>query len=471
MSDNYYSFYCPYCRSTSYNVTNYSRWCEKCGNLLFQREGFFATHPYAMFQPSKVLLAEEQKRAEKTIQDANDFIEKLQENKVETDIILNCEAIGNNRDYIINYLRAQLNAEVRFYELSRIYQEICQRLRVAEEIQLFNSEAAKEVADDGVFKKLVDKKMLADGVTPPSKPVEPVFNAEQFPAPQPPAEPVYEKRGLFNKKAVQKRNEEKRLAFEKENADYNAACRARLLEMENKRKIHDEAKARYDEEMQTYALNLDNYKKKWKREYNKEIKKIIPSAVSSMPNQRRFDFLTEQKRTVETMLEEAASIRSALFNSNVLYPKYRTLIAEANFLEYLESGRCDSLTGESGAYNLYESEIRAGVINPLLEQLLLSMETIKLSQTVLYNILDDVSVFVDDAMKKLDDTLEEFTTKQSNTQLAERWYKAEIRGKAHSSLVPTTAEAKLGEFITMLQERREKNNEELQKLTDTLPKK
>lgn len=458
----YDSFYCPYCSSVSF-----SRWCDKCGNLLFRCEGFFVTHRDLRGE----LLAEEQKRAEKTAQDANDFIEKLQEKKVETDFILDGNAIGNNRDHIISYLRAQLNAEGRLYALSRLYHEICQRLRKAGEIQLFNSEAVEEAAEDGVFDKLVDKKMLSDDLIPPVKPVAPEFDAEPLPVPQPPAEPVYEKPGLFNRKAVQERNEAKRLEFERENAAYNAACRARFLDMEKKRKIHDEAMTRHSEEMQTYTLNLARYKKKWKKEYDKEIKKIIPSVVSSMPNQRRFDFLTEQKRTVEAMLEEVASIRSALFNSNVLYPKYRTLIAEANFLEYLESGRCDSLTGESGAYNLYESEIRAGVINPLLEQLLLSMETIKLSQTVLYNILDDVSVFVDDAMKKLDDTLEEFTTKQSNTQLAERWYKAEIRGKAHSSLVPTTAEAKLGEFITMLQERREKNNEELQKLSDSLPKK
>ena len=40
-----------------------------------------------------------------------------------------------------------------------------------------------------------------------------------------------------------------------------------------------------------------------------------------------------------------------------LYPKYRRIVPVCAFCEYLEAGRCDSLTGPNGAYNIYENEV------------------------------------------------------------------------------------------------------------------
>lgn len=47
----------------------------------------------------------------------------------------------------------------------------------------------------------------------------------------------------------------------------------------------------------------------------------------------------------------------------VIYPKYLTLPAVTTIYEYLESGRCDSLAGANGSYNLYESEFEASTLS------------------------------------------------------------------------------------------------------------
>ena len=60
-------------------------------------------------------------------------------------------------------------------------------------------------------------------------------------------------------------------------------------------------------------------------------------------------------------------------------------------LEYLESGRCHTLTGAEGAYNIYERELMAHIITDKLDQILKSLEDIKKGQFILYSSLTQVN--------------------------------------------------------------------------------
>jgi hypothetical protein len=75
----------------------------------------------------------------------------------------------------------------------------------------------------------------------------------------------------------------------------------------------------------------------------------------------------------------------------VVFSKYRNLIALSSFYEYLMSGRCTSLEGTNGAYNLYEMEIRSNQIISQLSNVLNSLEQIKDNQYMAYTQLTSIN--------------------------------------------------------------------------------
>ena len=58
-----------------------------------------------------------------------------------------------------------------------------------------------------------------------------------------------------------------------------------------------------------------------------------------------------------------------LYELNVIFPKYRDLVAVSQMYEYVASGRCNTLSGYEGAYNLYEQELRMNIVISQLEDI------------------------------------------------------------------------------------------------------
>ena len=60
-------------------------------------------------------------------------------------------------------------------------------------------------------------------------------------------------------------------------------------------------------------------------------------------------------------------------------------------LEYFESGRCSTLTGPDGAYNLYEQELRSNLIISNLQEINSKLDQIKANQYLLYTVVTDMN--------------------------------------------------------------------------------
>lgn len=95
--------------------------------------------------------------------------------------------------------------------------------------------------------------------------------------------------------------------------------------------------------------------------------------------------------TNDTMHEkfnvELAASKEALeklYALNFIYPKYRTLPALTSICEYFISGRCTTLEGPNGAYNLYENELRMNTVISQLNAIIENLEAIKQNQYMLY---------------------------------------------------------------------------------------
>ena len=74
---------------------------------------------------------------------------------------------------------------------------------------------------------------------------------------------------------------------------------------------------------------------------------------------------------------------------NIIYPKYHNFIAVATFYEYFDSGRCLTLEGHEGAYNIFENELRLNAILGKLEDIINHLEDIRSSQYAIYNAINE----------------------------------------------------------------------------------
>lgn len=77
---------------------------------------------------------------------------------------------------------------------------------------------------------------------------------------------------------------------------------------------------------------------------------------------RANDYITQKEMALQDTIRGSQAALGRLYDLGIVHPQYRNLVAVSMFCEYLESGRCDTLEGAFGAYNLYENELRAGLI-------------------------------------------------------------------------------------------------------------
>ena len=112
--------------------------------------------------------------------------------------------------------------------------------------------------------------------------------------------------------------------------------------------------------------------------------------------------------TLENTLEK-------LYSLNIIFPKYRSFACVATLLEYLQSGRCEELTGPDGAYNLYESELRSDLIITKLDNIERKLDQVIANQHTLYYAINQANKRLDKITTQLDKSLTLQKTIAANT--------------------------------------------------------
>lgn len=116
--------------------------------------------------------------------------------------------------------------------------------------------------------------------------------------------------------------------------------------------------------------------------------------------ERNKDIFAQRQIQKKNMIAEANYVRNVsirkiqetlnqLYSMDVIFPKYRKLVAVSSFYEYFESGRCATLTGHEGAYNIYENEIRLNHIIQQLDEVIEKLDEIKNNQYMLYDAIKE----------------------------------------------------------------------------------
>lgn len=80
-----------------------------------------------------------------------------------------------------------------------------------------------------------------------------------------------------------------------------------------------------------------------------------------------------------------------IYKINIVFPKYRNLVALSSLYEYICAGRCYTLEGPEGAYNIYEAESRFDKIITRLDQVIVRLDAIRDNQYVLFSAMQEVN--------------------------------------------------------------------------------
>lgn len=216
--------------------------------------------------------------------------------------------------------------------------------------------------------------------------------------PQKPQEPVLKKPGLFNKKRVMSENEELMSQYKRDMTVYQE----KLQQYENKKVcIKEEHKEVVDKALKKSEKAKASYEKA-KSSQKERIKlaqdKLIPANAIA-------EVLNLEITKTEELLKNTIDARNELYAYNIIFIKYRDVVALSSFYEYLMAGRCSSLEGADGAYNLYENEIRMNRVIDQLDTVILSLDEIKQNQYLIYHELCNISSSLESLSSSMDKAL------------------------------------------------------------------
>lgn len=157
-----------------------------------------------------------------------------------------------------------------------------------------------------------------------------------------------------------------------------------LAENSKKQKNYQERLHVYEHEYAQKTNEYENAYKEYKVKIEEENKRLVREEQEKAVLNTTLQQITVRK-------SKGAKALGKLYDMDVVYPKYRNLSMISSLYEYFASGRCSTLEGHEGAYNILEQEIRLDHIVLRLDQVIVNLEKIRQNQYMLYEAMQSVN--------------------------------------------------------------------------------
>ena len=303
------------------------------------------------------------------------------------------------KQYILNLIQMESNITMLSKRLTALYSERYVALLEVNRINYAPVAMAKEQKktlqkqhDEAVKRHRNRIERLESCKSSPPK-------IEDIPMPTEPMEPQFAKPGLFNKKKVLEHNENLKAQYEKDLKKYEQKCRERLEAIERETK---EASKKHQAAIQDAEKALQKAQKEVEQ-LRSRLNSCIPGKpVEVCPEKAKLAMLEDEIGQTIELLKKTYEARNTLYAANIVFGKYRNIVALSTFYEYLMAGRCTSLEGSNGAYNLYEMETRANMIITQLEKIEKSLQNLQQTQYMICNQL----AAMNNALDRMNSTME-----------------------------------------------------------------
>lgn len=168
-----------------------------------------------------------------------------------------------------------------------------------------------------------------------------------------------------------------------------------------------ETDKQYDSRIDEYKKSLEHYeelKEIWENESLKAKERYEKFLIEYNNNVQ--DYFKARDAKIEQYSQVLDSLIQALqahYASGIIFEKYRTFTAIATMAEYLQSGRCSTLEGADGAYNMYEMELRQNIVIGQLSAIVSNLDQIKNNQYTLYQEIVRANQTVSELMAEVRD--------------------------------------------------------------------
>ena len=306
------------------------------------------------------------------------------------------EIIVSSENYLKMYVKNLLQIETDIIALTKRLQHLYHKyffLEAQRELNIEKIDKRKKGLNRQISKKEQELSEISItrksvGIIDPAPPIKPYA-------------PVYQKPGLFNKKRIEAENKrleenynDEIIRYQKEYEKYQAALSYNEKRFEE---IVQDKKAQLQNEIDSLYKEAENINRQGQQ---------TPSLASLLEKE-----ITE----AETVLSEAYLQRNNFYDLDIIFSKYRNPVALASFYEYLMAGRCSTLEGAGGAYNIYENEIHLNQITSKLDQILDSLEEIKQNQYIIYSELRKMNSSLELLNTAMDNAIESINQIESNT--------------------------------------------------------
>lgn len=306
--------------------------------------------------------------------------------------------VMNSPKELIAYIAKILTMETNLVSMKKwleaLYQKDLATANVVKECVLFAQKDSAEKLRE--FQCRLKALLTSDPVSDIKKKT---VKRKEATYPELPKEPAYEKPGLFNKKKVEAENDRKRQSFELAKLEYSRL----LAQCTHQQKVYDDEYEAQVKQAEDEYLRKCNEARANHEAVIAECKEAIaeweqktaffatPAFLENSPEKALRDILEADIAQAEDLFKRTYQARNQLYNCNVIFGKYRNPVALATFYEYLMAGRCTTLEGPTGAYNLYEAEIRANMIISQLSEVINNLEKIRENQFTIYSQLSSMN--------------------------------------------------------------------------------
>lgn len=101
------------------------------------------------------------------------------------------------------------------------------------------------------------------------------------------------------------------------------------------------------------------------------------------------DVLKQELQILDRSIQQTEQTLTRYYDKDIIFLKYRELVAVSSFYEYMASGRCSTLEGHEGAYNIFEMESRQDLILRKLDDIITRLDRIEENQYMLYTAIQN----------------------------------------------------------------------------------
>lgn len=303
--------------------------------------------------------------------------------------------IKSNPEKLKQYIKHLINLESSIYSVkNRLGELLKSKVPVDEEAHVSAYLSAEKLRDE----------LKAAKEAYNNRPNAKTFAANKPKEPTEPIRPEPKKAGLFNKRRIQEENDAAERGYERRHAEYLVALEKyktalSTFEKETNQKIQEAEKAAAERVTKAQeALNA-----------------AVANPPHTVEGEAQIMLMDEVSRAKET-LQNLVEAKNAYYSLDVIFGKYRNIVALTSFYEYLVSGRCDTLEGKDGAYNIFESEIRSNQIIAQLNDVMGSLEQIKNGQYLVYSTIKGVYSSLEQLNAKTEAALDSITKMQGDVE-------------------------------------------------------